>query len=62
VELARRTGPFPQLVDSRSGVNRVRFATISPNLLYASAGFVVSHRKLMHARERIRQPFAAVGR
>ena len=31
-ELARRTGRFPQLVDSRSGVNRDRFATISPSL------------------------------
>jgi hypothetical protein len=31
MRLARRTGRFPQLVDPRSGVNRDRFATISPN-------------------------------
>ena len=30
--LARRTGQFPQLVDSRSSVNRDCFATISPSL------------------------------
>jgi len=28
--MARRTGRFPQLVDSRSGVNCRIFATISP--------------------------------
>jgi len=31
-DLARRTGRFPQLVDSRSGMNRECFATISPAL------------------------------
>jgi hypothetical protein len=31
-DVARRTGRFPQLVDSRSGMNRECFATISPAL------------------------------
>src|SRR6185295_12507601 len=30
--MARRTGRFPQLADSRSGVDRERFATISPTV------------------------------
>ena len=31
--VARRTGRFPQLVDSRSGVKRQGFVTISPSCL-----------------------------
>jgi hypothetical protein len=32
IGVARRTGRFPQLADSRSGVDRERFATISPTV------------------------------
>ena len=44
-KLARRTGRFPQLVDSRSGVIRQYFATISPSCLAAKTAIDPAARR-----------------
>ena len=52
--LARRTGRFPQLVDSGSGVKRSPFATITPGALtYRS-----EHRQLAERRPFVKGPAA----